>query len=142
MSDVSLGILLFVPYRHMEQRVFNAVNEAGYPITMAQARIFQRVADEGSRLGPLAEAAQVTKQTASVFVDHLERAGYVQRTPDPTDSRARLIQITPRGREVIALARGVEATIEAEWAAHLGGRDTQRLRELLRRLREITDPYQ
>lgn len=141
MTEPSLGVLLFIPYRHVEQRVLEAVTSAGFPITMAQARVFQRVADDGSRLTQLAEAAEVTKQTAGVLVDHLEKHGYVERTPDPSDSRARLIQITSRGREVIALARTVEAEIEAEWVAHLGSSDTEQLRTILRRLRLITDPY-
>lgn len=141
MTDVSLGILLLVPYRHLEQRVLDAVVAAGHPITTAQARVFQRVSDEGSRLTQLAEAAQVTKQTAGVLVDHLEQAGYVERTPDPDDARARLIRITSRGREVIALAQGVEAAVEAEWVAHLGRSDAQHLRTVLERLRVITDPY-
>ncbi len=39
MPDPSLGVLLFIPYRHLEQRILRAVNEAGYPLTLAQARM-------------------------------------------------------------------------------------------------------
>ena len=54
MPDPGLGVLLFIPYRHLEQRVLHAVNEAGYPITLAQARMAQRIDDTGSRLTHLA----------------------------------------------------------------------------------------
>jgi DNA-binding MarR family transcriptional regulator len=87
--DLNIGLLLYIPYRALESRVFAAVANAGYgDITPAQARIFQRIGPNGTRLTDLAEQAQVTKQTAGFLVDQLERAGYVQRTPDPTDARA------------------------------------------------------
>ena len=83
----------------------------------------------------------MTKQTTGHLVDQLERAGYVRRVPDPTDARARLVQIAPRGEQVVALARRVEAEVEAEWTAHLGEEATAQLRSALERLREVTDPY-
>jgi DNA-binding MarR family transcriptional regulator len=141
MSEPGLGVLLFLPYRHMEQRILTAVVDAGYPITLAQARLFQRVQHAGSRLTELAESAQLTKQSAAYLVEQLEAAGYLARGADPTDGRARLITVTDRGREVIRVARRKEMEVEAEWAAHLGAASTEALRGALRRLREITDPY-
>src|SRR3954466_2086679 len=94
-----VGVLLFIPYRAMETRVFAALAAAGFDdFTPAQARVMQRIGPEGTRLTELAEAAQVTKQTASFLVDELERTGYVSRTPDPADARARLVRIAARGR--------------------------------------------
>jgi len=83
----------------------------------------------------------VTKQTAGHLVDQLQRAGYVRRVPDPTDARARLVQMAERGLAVVAIARRVEAEVEAEWTAHLGQEATSQLRASLTRLREVTDPY-
>lgn len=141
MTDPSLGVLLFIPYRHMEQRILDAVREAGFPITLAQARVAQRIDDGGSRLTRLAEAAQVTKQTAGYLVDQLEEAGYVERVTDPTDARAKLVRITEHGRRAFEVARPVQDAIEAEWEAHLGVEATAELRRTLLRLREVTDPY-
>jgi DNA-binding MarR family transcriptional regulator len=103
------------------------------------ARLAARIHDNGSRLTELAEAAGVTKQTAYILVEQLVAAGYVRRTPDPTDRRARLIRIEPRGRRVQKVARQVEAEVLQEWQAHLGARDLERLTDALTRLREITD---
>jgi DNA-binding MarR family transcriptional regulator len=141
-DDLNLGLLLFIPYRALEMRVFDALAAAGFDdFTPAQARIFQRIGPDGTRLTELAEQAGVTKQTAGFLVDQLERGGYVRRAPDPTDARARLVQIADRGRATIPVANRVIAEIEAEWTAHLGVTRTVQLRQALTALREITDPY-
>lgn len=138
----NIALLCFYPSRAMEQRVFDAVTEAGFDdITPAQARVFSRLDPEGTRVSELAERALVTKQTATFMVDQLERAGYVTRAVDPTDGRARIVRIAERGRQAVAVARQVEQQVEAEWAEHLGSRRTRQLREALESLREITDPY-
>lgn len=139
--EISLGVLMFIPYRHMEQRILAAVVDAGHPITLAQARIFQRIDHQGSRLTSLAESAQLTKQAAGFLVDQLERAGYVERVPDHGDGRARIIRVTRRGYDVIAVATAEQANIEDEWTSHLGPRASKGLRTTLERLREITDPF-
>lgn len=141
-TDPNIGVLLFVAYRALEGRVFAALAEAGYgDVTPAQARVFQRIGPDGTRLTELAEAARVTKQTAGFLVDQLERAGYVERTADPGDARARLVRITERGAATVPIGAAAIAQVESEWEAHLGPRRMGQLRDALIRLREITDPY-
>ncbi|WP_138734582.1 MarR family winged helix-turn-helix transcriptional regulator [Modestobacter excelsi] len=135
------GLLLFYPYRAMETRVLAALTEAGHEVTLAQARLLQRVAREGSRLTDLAAQAQMTKQSAGSLVDQLEARGYVERVPDPRDGRARLIRPARRGLEAADLAAPVVAAVEAEWTAHLGEETMAALRAALTRLREVTDPW-
>ena len=139
---MNLGLLCYLASRAMETRVAAAVAAAGFDdVTLAQARVFARIGPKGTRLTELAEAAGVTKQTAGYLVDQLEKADYVRRVPDPSDARARLVQIAPRGEAAVAVARVAEAEIEAEWTRHLGKRETEQLRRALTSLREITDPY-
>ena len=140
-DDLNTGLLLFIAYRAMENRIFAALAAAGFDITPAQARVAQRIGPDGTRLTELAEAAQVTKQTASFLVDQLEKAGYVHRAPDPSDARARLVRIGERGAAAQGLAGTGVAEVEEEWRAHLGDRCWRRLREALTALREVTDPY-
>ncbi len=61
---------------------------------------------EGTRLSVLAARAQIAKQTATALVDRLERAGYVERVPDPADGRARLVRLTPRALEAVPVRAG------------------------------------
>lgn len=141
-DEPHIAVLMFIAHRNAETRVFDAVRNAGFDrITLAQARIAARLGPDGTRLSELADQARVSKQTASHLVDQLERAGYVERVVDPADARARLVRVSPRGEEMIAVARAVEAEIDAEWTKHLGVRRMRELRQTLTLLREITDPY-
>lgn len=133
--------LMFVAFRHVENRVLDAVLRAGHTVTLAQARIFQRIGAQGTRLTALAEQAQVTKQTAGALVDQLVAAGYLERRPDPTDARARLIAMSELGTKVWAVAAAELDRVQGEWARHLGADRWAELHVTLLRLREITDPY-
>jgi DNA-binding MarR family transcriptional regulator len=139
---VNLGVSLFIPYRYTEDRIFQALQDAGFDDwTLAQCRVFQRMAPDGTRLTTLAEQAQMSKQSAGVLVDQLERLGYVRRVPDPTDGRARLIVFEQRGRRAVEVATATLDEILAEWEAYLGTRNFTLLHQILDQLREITDLY-
>ena len=141
-EPLNLGLLLFVPYREMEARVFAGMAAAGFDdFTPAQARVFQRIAPSGSRLTDLAAQAGITKQSAGFLVDQLERAEYVERIPDPEDGRARLVRVAERGARSVEVSRAIVTQVEAEWTEHLGERRMAQLREILTELREITDPW-
>ncbi|MFD9444092.1 MarR family winged helix-turn-helix transcriptional regulator [Streptomyces sp. NPDC060006] len=140
-DQLNLALLMFIPYRSMESAVMTALKSAGHDISLTQARVFQRISPEGSRLAELADASQVSKQTIGSIVDQLERAGYVRRVPDPRDARARLVTVTARGHELIELSLPVVRDTQSQWTAHLGPERTRQLRQALEALREITDPY-
>jgi DNA-binding MarR family transcriptional regulator len=140
-DELNLGLLLFIPYRFMELAVLAALKSAGHDLPLNQARVFQRIAPEGSRLAELAEATQLSKQTLGSIVDQLERAGYVRRVPDPGDARGRLVTMTGKGRELVELSLPVVREVEASWEAHLGRARTRQLRQILSSLREVTDPF-
>ncbi len=142
-EELNIGLLLYIPYRWLENRVFAAVADAGYTdLTTAQMKLMQRIGPSGTRLTDLAEQAQVTKPTASYLVDQLEARGWVERVPDPTDGRARLVRLTARAEQVIPIADAAIAEVTAEWVTHLGSRQMTQLRRALTALRQITDPYQ
>ena len=65
----------------------------------------------------LARDLDVGKVTVGGLIDRLEAAGYVQRTPEKTDRRAKRITITARGHEIldemVAVGRRLNSTILA-----------------------------
>lgn len=141
MPELNLGLLLFIPYRAMETAVVAELARRGHRLSIAQARVFQRIGPDGIRPSELAEATQLTKQTLGSILDQLEKAGYVARTPDPADGRARVVTITDRGHELVVLSLPVVEEMERAWTERLGPERTQQLRETLVDLREITDPF-
>lgn len=133
---------MFIAHRFAEMRVMDALAAAGADdITPAQSRLLQRMSGGGIRLTDLAEQSGVTKQTAGALVDQLERSGYVTRTSDPTDARARLVILSDKGAELCATAAREVRAIEREWRKRLGDRAYNQMRASLIALREITDPY-
>jgi DNA-binding MarR family transcriptional regulator len=90
--------------------------------------------DEGSRLTDLAERSGLTKQAVGEVIPELEELGYVIREPDPRDRRAKIIKLTPLGREACLTGRRLFADIEREWAEQLGEELITALREAAERI--------
>ena len=65
----------------------------------------------------------------------------MERVPDPSDGRARLIRLTARGRGGLPVAIAEEARIEADWQAILGIRRMRALRKALWELALSADPH-
>lgn len=140
--EISSAWLMFIGFRAAEDRIVAAVAEAGYAdITRAQGRLLAGIDLDGTRLVVLADRARIPKQTALALVNGLEVAGYVERVPDPSDGRARLIRLTARGRGVLPVAIAEEARIEAAWQALLGVRRMRALRSALWELALSADPH-
>lgn len=131
----NLAILLREPFRAASEELHERLAAAGHPeVRAAHGPVFQFLDDDGTRVGVLAQRAQMTKQSMAELVAHLERHGYLERVPDPQDRRARLVRTTPKGRAVYALAHAAGDEIFERWTERLGEQDMRRLRELLERL--------
>lgn len=139
--ELPLGLLMFFGYRATEDRVFAALEQAGvHDITRAQGRLLAGMDAEGTRVVTLAERARVPKQTAVSMLDRLEEAGYVERTVDPSDRRARLVRFTDKAQRLLPLARAEEHRVGQEWRTALGPARERQLREALQVLTELLDP--
>ena len=72
-----------------------------------------RIFREGEvRLTELAARAQLSLAATSELVNDLVALGYLTRRPDPADGRAKLIDLTNRGRRLLADAGERVADIE------------------------------
>lgn len=96
--------------------------------------VFRLIDAGGTRPGVLAGRARVSAQAMGEFVNYLEQHGYVSRTRDPSDGRARLIQLTPRGERAAAVARNVFADMDRAWTADMDPADVRILRNGLRHI--------
>jgi MarR family transcriptional regulator, organic hydroperoxide resistance regulator len=66
-------------------------------LTRHQASVLMQL-DEPVRMGDMAQRRVCDPSTLTTMVQRLERDGFVQRTRDPADARARVIELTPKGR--------------------------------------------
>jgi DNA-binding MarR family transcriptional regulator len=134
----NLGVLLRDPFLSGNARLHEEFAARGHPeIRPVHGNVFPFLDDAGTRVSVLAERAQVTKQSMAELVAHLESHGYVERTPDPSDRRAKLVRATRRGRELYAIANEVSDEVEREWAQRLGRDKMRHLRALLEELNEV-----
>ena len=70
-------------------------------LTLAQLSILITLLDQGPiRMTDLAAHERVRTPTTTVAIRRLEKIGLVKRSRDPSDLRAVLVDITPRGRAV------------------------------------------
>jgi DNA-binding MarR family transcriptional regulator len=107
--------------QHFRREMSAAAHERGFSdIREAHLQVFGNVGVEGIRLTTLAARSQLSLAACSELVDDLQRKGYLERRPDPSDRRAKLIHPTGRGRQALAAAGERVAEIEAEWAAVVG----------------------
>lgn len=87
---------------------------------------------EGTRQTALAEALGVTKQAVGQLVDDLVAAGVLERVPDPSDRRAKIVRFGARGGEALFEGMAVLAEVEQPLVAALGDRSMDELGRLLR----------
>jgi DNA-binding MarR family transcriptional regulator len=137
-----LGLLLRLLHHHWGREVDAALVRAGFAgIRPAHANVFPFIPPDGIQVSELAARARMRKQSMAQAVEQLERAGYVQRRPDPADRRGRLVFLTDRGAAVRPVGVAAGRDVEREWAALIGAERLEQLRSTLQELLdELADP--
>ena len=128
--------LLHGALRRVREEASERLEPAG--TTPGQFRLLRFLArcDGPCRLGAVATALDVAARSVTSKVDDAEAAGLVRRTPDPHDRRATLVELTPRGREVVEQVGTQRSSVAGTLLARL---DADERRELLRLLRAVAD---
>ncbi len=107
-------------------------------VTMSELHALLSLWDGGRcSMSELAERVDLSRAAMTTLADRIERAGYIERIPDPADRRRILLGVTPKWeKELFKSAAGLNdgATAVAReagaWAASAG--DIASLRDLLR----------
>ena len=127
-----LGILLAVAYErfvsdlrdHLAAQGFADLGRADGFVLRTLHRGPMTVSDLAGRLG-------ITKQGAAQVVDDMQRRELVRRGRDPHDARARPVELTDRGRAVLAAASRVHRRTERALVTEHGADAVTTLRALL-----------
>lgn len=118
--------------RHLSTRAADALH--GELPSYAWALLVPLEQDGEQRCSALAARAGVDVSVASRQLAALERAGHVDRRPDPLDGRASLVHLTDEGVRALAVTRALRAEWAATALAGWGEDDARQLSGLLERL--------
>jgi DNA-binding MarR family transcriptional regulator len=109
-------------------------------LTLAQLSILVTLLDRGPiRMTDLAAHERVRTPTTTVAIRRLEKIGLVKRSRDPSDLRAVLVDITPRGLAVHRESLTNRITALATLISHLSGPDQETLCKALAPLERLAD---
>lgn len=113
-----------------------AVSAAGLPISWYDVLLVLNSApDRRLRMSDLGSAAVLSREQISRVVTELERAGLVERVPNPDDRRSSFAAITPDGRKRLrAAAPAYLGAIDAHFSAHLTQREVTSVAAALRKV--------
>ncbi len=134
LQSVNTIALLGRAYSLLGFKIVDGVVGAGFPQKPSHSAVFGQIRPEGSRLSELARGANITAQAMGELVDELEAMQYVVRRPDPTDRRAKLIVLTPKGQACIAAGIVTIEGIEEQISQILGADGHRQLQDLLQKL--------
>jgi DNA-binding MarR family transcriptional regulator len=80
----------------------------------------------------IGRAIGIDPSTMVALLDGLEGAGLVTRTPNPSDRRARVVAVTPKGRKALERGRKLNGEVEDEVLKGLSKTERRELLDLLR----------
>lgn len=87
----------------------------GTPLTTARTRVLWELAHGGPcTQQALATRLEVSARNITGLVDALEAAGYVVRSPHPTDRRATIVSLSPSARRLMQTMQQEHAELTAE----------------------------
>jgi DNA-binding MarR family transcriptional regulator len=130
-----VGAMFRVVWQWVRDQIYVGVVDAGYDdLNPAHVALFRHPSLDGLRPTELAMQLQITKQSVNDLVGHLEACGYVIRTADPADGRARVVRLTTRGRQLERTINAHARRAEQRIADTLGPRTFAQLRRALEQL--------
>lgn len=131
-----LPLRLFLGFRVLIDELHAELARQGHPeMRPMHGFVLQAIGPRGTTAVELGRRLGVSKQAAGKTVDTLEQLGYVERCPDPDDARRKIVRLTGRGIESLALSARIFEDLRAGWAKTLG---KDRLRALESDLRAVT----
>ncbi len=129
-AELDLGDLVMRVARDLRRRGTRAYEP--YDLAPHHARALRVIGHHGTmRLGELAQHLRVAPRSVTDVVDSLEAHGLAHRLPDPTDRRATVVGLSPRGERLLAEVDTTRRAEAEEYFARLSDTDRAALRRIL-----------
>ena len=103
-------------------------------LPFSRVRILRRLMDAPVTLKQLADMIGSDAPATTVAVNDLEDRGLVERNPHPDNRRAKLVSLTPAGRQIVELARRNVRDNAPTAVQDLSKTDLAHLRRILERI--------
>jgi DNA-binding MarR family transcriptional regulator len=119
-----------------------ALADAGLPISWYDVLLVLNAAPQRRlRMTDLGDRAVLSREQVSRVVTELERAGLVERQPNPDDRRSWFAVVTAQGRARLrAAAPTYLQSIESHFTSHLTPRELHLVAQALGKVLEAEDP--
>lgn len=136
-----IGQILMLLTQDFQQRLDHDLKQRSIEgIGSRHRSVFLHLARYGpSRSVDLAAAAGIRPQSMMAIVNELLELGLVARRPDPSDSRAKLIEFTPRGRQLID---ELSASTTAVWQQYSELASDSHMRQTFSGLKQLLNAVQ
>jgi DNA-binding MarR family transcriptional regulator len=131
-QPLDFGILLAIGYQEFVRALRPAMVAAGFDdLGRSDGYVLRALDGNPLTVSALSELLDITKQGAAQIVDDMERRGYLERRPSPTDRRSRPLYLTERGQRALAAARRFHRRYERELIRRHGADPVATLRSVL-----------
>ncbi|GAB2859589.1 MarR family transcriptional regulator [Lentzea nigeriaca] len=110
---LDLATLAFLAGSSANDAILARLHEIGHTgVRVSHGYVIQHLIEGAPTVSELGELLGVTQQAASKQLLELERLGYVDRVPDPVDSRVRRARLTARGRRLVEDSRRLRRELD------------------------------
>jgi len=113
--------LLLRASRIVNRDVVEGLHARGYTdLRSTHTTLLSNIDLAGSTVTVAADRAGITKQAMGRLATELEDAGYIRVQSDPKDARARVLQLTKTGKQLMLDSLEVMAELERRYARSVG----------------------
>nr|WP_246598426.1 MarR family transcriptional regulator [Nocardia tengchongensis] len=131
-QEMDFGVLLGQAYQSFVQQLHAHLAAHGHEVMGASyGYVLRALAESPCTASRLGEQLGITAQGAAKVVDEMVRHGYVERRADPTDKRAKLLHLAPRGEDMLRTVREFHADYERRLAERAGAGEVDTARTVL-----------
>jgi MarR family 2-MHQ and catechol resistance regulon transcriptional repressor len=132
-SGTHTWLILWKATRAVENRALRSIEDTG--LCASDFGVLETLLHKGTLpVNVLGRKLLLTTGSITTAVDRLAKRGLVQRKDDPSDRRVRLVELTPRGRQLIGPAFARHEDDLEKLASALTHEERATLVELLRKL--------
>lgn len=135
--NIGVTMLVVDLARLLRRRFEAALSEVETGLTAGEARtLFYVWRQPGQRQAVLAETMYVEPMTLVGYLDSLEKAGLIRRCPDPTDKRAKLIELTPDSDPLLERIGSALQSVRSKAMAEVPEENRKALETLLQTMKD------